>query len=423
MRRKFISNIAFLLFANLLVKPLWIFGIDRSVQVQAGAVEYGNYFAATNVAYLLSILLDLGINNFTNKRVSRNNKRAAEFLANLLPIKFVLACVYLAFTIGFALLSGLRGWLLFLVLLSALNMATLSFVLHFRAYISALHRFRTDSYLSVSDKLLAIVLMGILLFFGVAELPSTLILLFSGVQLTALIITAIIAYSIVSRKNKSPVPVWTWHYTRAMLLHSLPFALLVLQMTIYGRIDGFLLHRILPENSDETGIYASGFRLLDAATQFGYLAATLLLPLFSKAIKENKDVRPLTHLSGFIMFLGGILLALGAWQFRYEIVSLLYHTDDVRYANVLAMLMFAFVPIACNYVFGTLLTANGNLKLLNVFALFGIVVNVLLNVWLIPCYGAFGAAFAAFATQSLVAAFNMTTVFVLFRKKTVRTVK
>src|SRR5690606_11812223 len=97
MRRKFISNIAFLLFANLLVKPLWIFGIDRSVQVQAGAVEYGNYFAATNVAYLLSILLDLGINNFTNKRVSRNNKRAAEFLANLLPIIFVLACVYLAF--------------------------------------------------------------------------------------------------------------------------------------------------------------------------------------------------------------------------------------------------------------------------------------------------------------------------------------
>ncbi|HEY0261945.1 MAG TPA: oligosaccharide flippase family protein [Chitinophagales bacterium] len=416
MRKKFVSNISFLLFANLLVKPLWIFGIDRSVQVQAGAVEYGNYFTAMNIAYLLSILLDFGINNFTNRSVSRNNNRAVEFLSNLLPIKVVLAAIYLVVTIVFALLSGIRGWLLFLVLLSALSMTMTSFVLHFRAYVAALHKFRTDSYLSVTDKLIATILVGTLLVFGSTKLPSTLILLFSVAQLFALTITAIIAYNIVSKKHKEHIPQWSWEYTRAMLLHSLPFALLILQMTIYGRIDGFLLNRMLPQGSDETGIYASGFRLLDAATQFGYLAATILLPMFAKAIKEKTDVRPLTSLSALLLIVGATTLAVFVLQFKTEIVFVLYHTNDLRYSNALAILMFTFIPIASNYVFSTLLTANGSLKLLNIFATLGIIINVFLNFLLIPKFSALGAAFSALATQSFIALCNVVAVFFIFRK-------
>lgn len=417
MRRKFVSNISFLLFANLLVKPLWIFGIDRSVQLQAGAVEYGNYFTATNVAYFLSILLDLGINNFTNRRVSRNNKRAPEFLHNLLPVKLILAIIYVVATLAFSFISGIRGWLLWLILLSALTMTMTSFVLHFRAYIAALHRFRTDSYISVTDKLIATILVGSLLLFGTPNLSSTLIVLFSAAQLFALTITAIIAYILVSKNQQENPPDWSIQYTRAVLFHSLPFALLVLQMAIYGRIDGFLLNRLLPFNSDETGVYASGFRLLDAATQFGYLAATLLLPLFSKAIKEKANVRPLTNLSALLLIAGSTFLALFVLQFKTEIVSILYHTNDMRYSNVLTILMFAFIPIASNYVFGTLLTANGNLKTLNSIAFIGIIINVLLNLWLIPKLGALGAAFATLATQSIVAISNITATIWLFRKQ------
>src|SRR5690606_7196585 len=151
------------------------------------------------------------------------------------------------------ILSGIRGWLLFLVLLNALCMTMTSFVLHFRAYISAMQKFRTDSYLSVADKLIAIVLVGGLLIFGSTKLPSTLIVLFVFAQLFALTLTALAAYSIVSSRQSGYVPKWNWYYMRAMLLHSFPFALLILQMTIYGRIDGYLLDRLLPQGSDETG--------------------------------------------------------------------------------------------------------------------------------------------------------------------------
>jgi len=55
------------------------------------------------------------------------------------------------------------------------------------------------------------------------------------------------------------------------------------------------------------------------------------------------------------------------------------------------------------YVYGTLLTAQGNLKVLNFIALGGMFLNISLNLYLIPHYGALGATIATLITQVLAA--------------------
>jgi len=402
MREKFVKNLAFLLFANVLVKPIWIFGIDRTVQVSTGPVEYGNYFTATNFAFLLSVILDIGINNFTNRSVSRNASRSGEYIFNLLRLKGILGLAYISITMLFAYISGISGWLLQLIFISSLNMLLLSFILHFRAYIAALHQFKVDSAISVLDKLLAIIFVGTSFFFFRQSGARSIILLLTCSQTIALLITATVAFTYLNNKVTITRKLWTRKYTKMILLKSFPFALLVLQMTIYGRIDGILLNRLLPEGTDETGIYASGYRLLDAATQFGFLTATLLLPLFSKAIKNKLPVMPLVKLSSALVLLASSFVGLFSYVYRSEIVSLLYHTNDARYATVLAILMCSFIPIASIYVLGTLLTANGSLKQLNRIAVLGIFTNLLANVFLIPRFGAIGAAWAALITQCVV---------------------
>ena len=98
MRKKFAANLLFLFAVNLLVKPFWILGIDRVVQNKVGAEVYGTYFAVFNYSFLLSIFLDFGINNFNTRAVSRNNKRAGEYLMNLMFLKGLLSILYLVFT-------------------------------------------------------------------------------------------------------------------------------------------------------------------------------------------------------------------------------------------------------------------------------------------------------------------------------------
>jgi O-antigen/teichoic acid export membrane protein len=72
-------------------------------------------------------------------------------------------------------------------------------------------------------------------------------------------------------------------------------------------------------------------------------------------------------------------------------------------SSIFGLLMLSFIAVATTYIFGTLLTANGNMKQLNIMAAFGMVLNVTLNYILIHKLEAFGSAISSMITQFLTA--------------------
>jgi Na+-driven multidrug efflux pump len=84
-------------------------------------------------------------------------------------------------------------------------------------------------------------------------------------------------------------------------------------------------------------------------------------------------------------------------------------------AKVFGVLIFCFIAISTTYVFGTLLTANGNLKQLNIVAAGGMLLNIGLNLMLIPRMGALGSAWASLVTQSVMAILQIILAAVFFR--------
>jgi O-antigen/teichoic acid export membrane protein len=79
--------------------------------------------------------------------------------------------------------------------------------------------------------------------------------------------------------------------------------------------------------------------------------------------------------------------------------------------------MFSFVAISSNYIFGTLLTANNNLKYLNLIAFAGLVCNILLNFILIPKLLAYGSAIASLSSQGLTAILQIILAYNLLKLK------
>src|SRR5262249_46480792 len=75
-------------------------------------------------------------------------------------------------------------------------------------------------------------------------------------------------------------------------------------------------------------------------------------------------------------------------------------------SNVFSIVILSFIPICTMYIFGTLLTANANMRILNYTALCALIVNIVLNSVLVPLKGAFGAAVTALCTYSMVAVTN-----------------
>ena len=79
--------------------------------------------------------------------------------------------------------------------------------------------------------------------------------------------------------------------------------------------------------------------------------------------------------------------------------------------------MTGFIGIATTYVFGTLLTANGSMRQLNWMAFTGMVINISLNLYLIPRYQAFGSAYASLFTQIITAGAQVVLATLIFKLK------
>lgn len=408
MHRKFLTNLGLMLFVNILVKPFWILGIDRTVQNVVGTVDYGFYYAVFNFSFLFNILLDFGITNFNNKNISQNNHLLNKHFSRIVVLKFLLAVIYLIVTLGAGLIWGYDSRQMFILLILAFNQFLISFILYLRSNISGLLHFKTDSFMSVLDRLLMIFICGILLWGHVTSTKFQ-IEWFVFSQTAAYTITAMVALFIVGKKASFSKLNWNTAFFFMIIKKSFPFAILVLLMTFYNRIDSVMIARMLPGElgHGQTGIYAMAYRLLDASNMIAYLFAVLLLPIFARMIKLGESVKGMLKLSFTILFILSLSIATFSFFYSYQLMELLYNHNVKDSADVFRLLMIDFVAISTTYVFGTLLTANGNLKALNWLAAAGMVINIGLNLFLIPRYMAFGAAIASLITQFAIAALQV----------------
>ncbi|MBE9467911.1 MAG: oligosaccharide flippase family protein [Bacteroidetes bacterium] len=402
MKKKFVTNLALLIFLNLLIKPFWVFGIDRTVQNVVGEQQYGLYFALFNFSLILNIFLDFGITNYNNRNIAQNNHLLSKYLSNIVVLKFLLGIFYLLISFAIALLWGYNWMQIKLLLILAFNQFLLSFILYLRSNISGLHFFKTDSLMSVLDRSLMIIICSVLLWGNITETPFK-IEWFVYAQTASYSITAIVAFLIVLSKAEYIKLKFNWKFLATTLRQSFPYALLVLLMSLYTRFDGVLLERLLLNGEKQAGIYAQAFRILDAASMFSLLFAGLLLPMFAKMIKQKQPINQLTQLSFLLIIIPSIIVSMSSFFYRKEIMSLLYHNHVEISSNIFGVLMFAYIFVSTSYIFGTLLTANGSMKKLNTLAIFGVAINLTLNFILIPKYLALGSAIANLITQSFIA--------------------
>lgn len=413
MKKKFATNLLLLLALNLLVKPFWIFGIDRTVQNVVGAADYGIFFALLNFSLLLNILLDFGLTNYNNREISRHSQMLPRFFSNMLVIKLLLSIGYAIICFAFALIVGYSGRQLYLLSFLVLNQFLSSLILYLRSNISGLQMFRADSILSVTDRVLMIIFCSALLWGPVRE--GFHIEWFIYTQTISYLITASIAFAIVYSRSRGFRPKFDRGFLVSIIRQSYPYALLILLMSLYSRIDTVMLERILPDGDVQSGIYAQAFRLLDAVNMLPFLFAGLLLPMFSRMLKRNEPVRPLLGFAFSLLIATSFSIAVAGIVYRDPIMDALYVHHSEESSTVLGLLMVSFVFISVTYIFGTLLTANGSLKELNVISGIGVVANITLNAILIPKYQVVGAAISSLCTQFLMAILQAIAAFRTFR--------
>lgn len=416
MRRFFVKNLFFVIAVNLLVKPLWVLLIDRTVQNRVGHADYGTYQALVNLGLIFNIVLDFGLSYFNTKVISGNPGKLRTLFPTVLTARLTLVLVYATIvTIAAAVIgySSREIWLLTgILLIQALN----SLMLFLRSCVSALHKFRLDAMLSVADKLMMIVLCSFLLFIP-RFADSFKIEWFVSAQIICYIIAVALGIGVMRRMASVSFRLsLNVKEVVGIIRDSLPYATLIFLTTVHMRTDTILLERLSgADGKSFAGIYAAGYRLLDVGNMFGIMFAGMLLPMFGRMLSKENDVQPIVRLSVNILLPVAFMVAVAAMYYGTDIMQLLYKDTDANSGRIFAWLMACFPAYCIMYIYSTLLTANGNLVLLNKIAIVGVIINLSLNLWLIPEYHALGAARVAFITQA-----SMSVLYIFFSGKQLR---
>ncbi len=405
MRREFLFNILFLITINIVIKPFYTFFIETEVQNIVGPQAYGIYFSLFNLSYIFQIFLDLGLHNFGSQYLAKDNKNADDYLSKALTTKGYL-------TLVFALLILIVGWLLgydaemnVILWLVSINQIFISFIFFFRSSLAALGRYRTNSFISVLDKIIMISAFTYVLFISADFRDDFSIYHFIGIRMLTYLFTTFISLFLLVKIGQVKIG-WLLdiNAAKSLIKQSLPFAILVVFMGLCNRTDAVMLERLLDDEGLQSGMYAAAYRIYYAMNTLGFLFSMLLLPMFSSLIVSDKiELFNLVDLS-----LKGILaLSIGAigllFPFREVIMETLYKTDAAIYGtDILILLCLTFILTCIIYILGTLLTAYAKLKYLNYVFVIATVLNIGINLYLIPIYGATGAAWATLVTEIIV---------------------
>ena len=401
MIQSFFRNAVLQVSLNLLVKGIYLFAVERTVQNVLPEGEYGLYFALLGLGMLLQVIADFGLQLFNSRVLAGHRHLLAKYFPYFVGLKLLLGSVFIVVLLAVGILLGYRGEAVYLLLLAGGIQFFNSIVLYLRSNLSGLGKYATDGWFSIMDKSLMIISVGSILLFAPQELT---VLRFAGLQLASWGLTAAALVVVIQDRLPRKLPKFKRATFGLLLRGGAPYALAVFLATAYTRTDAIMIERLLADGAAAADHYAAGYRLLDALNMIGWLMAGLLIPMYARLHKQKESLRPLLRFSGQLLLAGSVCAAVPLALYSPEITQLLYPAfAEARTAHILFFLAFSFVAQSLNYAYGALLSATGFIGRMNKIYALGIVLNLGGNLWALPRYGAAGAAAVTLVTQGFVA--------------------
>ena len=374
----------------MLVKPVWLFFIDRQVQLIVGYEEYGKYFAILNLSYVLFFLSDIGISNMLNQRMA-NHLQVNVF--QLLRIKALLLLTYFIVFCFVGWLTHISHWAILFCVIAIQSLTSL--LIFFRNIVTANQYFGVDACFSIIDKMLMILLCGGILYTSLFGKIS--LLLFLRIQIACTAIAVMISFFFIMRKEL--ITTTGKENIESIIKQVLPFAIIVLLMSVHYRLDGFLLERIHPNGAFEAGIYASAYRLLDASNMVGYLASSFLVAFIARNLKEKEMLEDAIFNTRHLLMFCSLGAASFVIMFAPWLEGLLYHSNSNYNALIMQLCIASYPGYCIVHVYGSVLTGAAKFNQFIIILILSVLLNVILNIALIPSKGALGCCIAALASQ------------------------
>ncbi len=356
-----------------------------------GVDEFGVFSVAISLATIAEVFMDFGLHQVTIRAIARDATHAGRLLHTSLWLKILpgLAMVAIFTVVAFRLRSDTSFRVACVIMLLSATMR--SYLLTARGVLQGLERFGDDAFVTTADRLVLFVCCAIALAAGASVIQLSLV--FLGVR----VVTAATALMVARRHvgaGSIDRGLWT-----SLPAEALPVGLFLLVLNLYNRVDSLMLMRLDGERA--AGLYGAAFPVYEGLTYGTAIISAVLIPRLSRMwVERSAEYRALVVRSQIGVFLLAIVVAAAAWPLAETGVRI-FGPEFVPAAPTLRLLLLGLPFVYVTWILHAIAIAADRPGALLVVTAIGTVVNVGLNLYLIPHYSYNGAALATVVSEVL----------------------
>ncbi len=396
--QQIISNTGWLVADNIL--RLFI-GLVVGVWVARylGPVSFGELSYALALVGMFSVIAGLGIDGNIVRDLLREPERQGEILGTAFRLKFVGSIVSaLICILAVVILRPQQPQSIWIVAVLSAGMAFLAV-----ETISLWFQAKVQSKFSVYPKNVAYVL-GALIRVGLI-LDEAPLIAFAWAGLIESCLAALGLILVYRRRHGHLLTAWTasWSRAKVMLIEGWPLLFSAVSAVLYMRIDAIMLGQL--SNDYAVGIYGAATRISEIWYFIPMAVTSSLLPGLVRLHEQCPSVfqERLTWIFR-IFALGSFCVSAVVAFTADELVTLLYGQTYLESGPVLSLHIWASIAVFMGVASDRYLIIAQMQKITLYRTLIGMLSNIMLNYFLIPPYGALGAAWATLISYSLATA-------------------
>jgi len=370
-----------------------------------GKDDFGIFSFGISFALLIVIIANFGLNTLLVREISRKKKLASKYVSNAFVSKIMLSTLTLLSTYIFLNLMGYSDKAKLVAYIMVSFAIIQSFTDLFYSVFRAFERMHYDAFIKVLRMLILILLVYFAIKNNLGLIISSLI--FPLTEILMLLLAASISYTKFIKLSLE----FDYIFSRNLLKKSSLFCLSLTFASIFTYIDLVMLSKI--KSTTEVGIYAVSANIIIALIFIPVMYGNAIFPVISRFyISSKKSLKFAYERSFKYMLIIGLPLSAGIYLLSSKIILLLYGNEyiaSVIVLNILAGYLFLrFLNVVSGFTLSSINKQGSRVFSQGIAAL----INIILNIILIPAYGFVGAAVATLITEII---FFFTYIFFIIR--------
>jgi len=374
------------------VAKLVLFGVVVLLARYLGAEGYGQLQFALSFAGVFALAMDLGFNTLTNRELAREKEKYELFVPNVSFVKLGLFVVSLIVITVFLLLTKKSFEVLVLCILAVCYYLFSSFIEFYKSVFQAFEKMQLNAF----SRLLycALLLSGLLLLMNKKAGVFAIMLGYLGANFITFLFTLFLLLRYIRPFPLKISPA----FIKTMFKMVFPFMILYIAAIINFRVDTIMISYLI--NDAAVGLYAIAMNLILAAAFIPSFCCAAVYPSLSRfGVSSARKLFLMFKGMFWIMLLIGALGAVVVLLLAKPLVLVVFGSQFMESVPVLQILALSFLFSGGALLMGYSCIAIDRQVFYTKIVVLSVLINIVLNYFLISLYGIKGAAAATIIAQ------------------------